>query len=177
LTPEQRALGGWAGKRSNRDERARDTGEATRRRSARAEAAAGEGERAVRQPIDLGPEQASIWQELAPHAKALGTLTEASALSFRDLCEVIAVKRAILRTVTAQGWIVASPSGEAKAHPLLVRYQGIYQRVEAGLVRFGLAPMGEEMGYGRTPADPGAPTAEGPPADPFAEFDAPGGVQ
>ena len=160
---EEKALGGWAGHRTN----------ATTRKKAVAQARAAKKKRSGPKPIDLTPEHASVWAELAPFATAQGTLTDASVMAFRDLCEAIVIKRALLRQITAEGWTVIGPSGISRAHPLLTRYQGIYQRIEAGLTRFALSPMGEEMGFGKPPAGSGVGATAPEERDPFAEFDGP----
>ena len=56
-------------------------------------------------------------------------------------------------------------AGRAKgwpANPLIARYTTLQQRVDAGMLRFGLAPAGRETG--KTPEQP---------ADPFDQFDGP----
>lgn len=149
-TTAEKQLSGWSGKRDSK----------AAQRAALKEAAAEAPVVPIPRPEALTLEQAAVWAELAPHATALGTLTPASSMAFRDLCEAIAVKRALLSQILMEGWTVGLPP---KAHPLLTRYQGIYQRVEAGFTRFGLSPMGEEMNHGAPP-----PKDE----DPFSEFDA-----
>jgi hypothetical protein len=107
----------------------------------------------VKRPHDLPKPQQDVWDELAPHALAARTLTEGTALSFRDLCEAIVVKRMMLSTILADGLTV-----DQQAHDLLPQYRGMLQRVEAGLTRFRLAPMGKEIVVA-TPVE-----------DPFEEF-------
>lgn len=155
---EDKALGGWAGKRGTQAEQHAALEHEVKQQKARADAPP------LPVPIDLSAEQAAIWAELAPHATAQGTLTTASTFAFRELCEAITVKRQLLAQILREGWTVGD-SEKPRAHPLLTRYQGIYQRVEAGLTRFALAPMGEEMNFG------GPPPAKPTDADPFAEFD------
>lgn len=157
-------LGGWASHSANAATRRADVVEAARNRRRRTRAE-------VMQPIDLSADQAAVWQELAPHATVLGTLTEVSALAFRELCEVLSLKRALLLQITSEGLVVATPRGDRKAHPLLGRYQRSHQLADVALTRFGLAPIGKEMGIGKPTAEASGP--EWP--DPFAEFDDPKG--
>lgn len=124
-------------------------------------------------PADLPAEQKAVWIALAPHALVARTLTPGTAQAFRDLCEAIVLKRALLERVQADGltYEKVSVDGagvehvELKAHPLISQHRGMMQRVEAGFTRFRLAPMGKEI----APPDP--------PADPFAEFEERGSVQ
>lgn len=101
-----------------------------------------------------------MWNDLAPQAVKEGTLTEATYLALRDLCEAIVLKAKLLRKVHDDGLTVYGPQG-LKAHPLLPQFRGLMQRVEAGLLRFKLAPMGKEIPKNEQPEDP------------FAEFDEP----
>lgn len=130
-------------------------------------------------PVGLPDEQRAIWLELAPFAAAQRTLTPEMALSFRDLCEAIALKRRMLATIEDDGLTferrhvdVQAKGAESeerieerdiKAHPLITHHRGLMQRVEAGLMRFRLSPMGKEVD---APAEDAAD-------DPFAEFDGP----
>jgi hypothetical protein len=122
---------------------------------------------AVPMPADLPADQRQVWLELAPHAREARTLTHGTAQAFRDLCEAIVLKRSMLARLEADGLtylkVTIDGSGqehtEVKAHPLLAQHRGMMQRVEAGMTRFRLSPIGKEMA-----------TSE-PEADPFAEFD------
>jgi phage terminase small subunit len=109
-------------------------------------------------PADLPLDQLALWQQLAPFALEARTLTPATALAFRDLCEAIVVKRALLAEIQKDGWTRNPVSGK-KAHPLLGHHRGMMQRVEAGMARFKLAPIGKELSDA-TPTE-----------DPFSEFD------
>lgn len=121
-------------------------------------------------PRDLPASQRDIWRDLAPHACAAGTLTEATVWAFRDLCEAIVLRRAMAAQLELDGLMVNAVKvdedsgerfslGEPKAHPLITHERGMRQRVEAGMARFNLTPMGKSV----------APKAE--PVDPFAEFE------
>lgn len=118
-------------------------------------------------PADLHPEQAAVWNELAPYACEERTLTRQTVRAFRDLCEAIVVKRAMLAKIQEDGLtyvkVTVDGSGnehsELKAHPLLSQHRGMMQRVEAGMLRFRIAPDGKVVS---------APVQE---ADPFDEFD------
>ena len=110
---------------------------------------------------------------MAPHALAQRTLTPATAWHFQELCEAIVLKRDMARILEADGLMQNRLSTkmdetgggeqvfESKAHPLIARWTALLVRVEAGLTRFRLAPMGKEL----------APVEE--PKDDFGEFDQP----
>lgn len=117
-------------------------------------------------PGNLTLDELAVWNELAPLALKEGTLTEATYLALRDLCEAIVLKRKLLRTIDDDGLTVTTLQGNKAAHPLLSQFRGLMQRVEAGMLRFKLSPMGKEI-----------PTVGGEqPADPFSEFDEPGAL-
>lgn len=107
-------------------------------------------------PADMPANQAAVWRELAPHAAAAGTLTPATAWAFAELCDVIVLKRATLSAISRQGLMV-----EGAAHPLLSRYTALQGRVESGLTRFKLLPLGKAMAVDEALKDE------------FAQFDAP----
>jgi hypothetical protein len=121
-------------------------------------------------PAELEPAVAAVWSALAPHAAHARTLTHGTATAFRDLCEAIVLRRTMLRQIAADGLTIGrrlvDDAGveylERRAHPLLTHQRNMLQRIEAGMVRYGLLPIGKPL------ADP-APAA----ADPWAEFDAP----
>jgi hypothetical protein len=112
---------------------------------------------AVAKPSDLPAGQSRVWDELAPHAISARTLVPSTVWAFRDLCEAIVLKRDMLALIESEGLTTSSlqtrmeqdGSGEQvmtpKAHPLLSRHAALMVRVEAGLTRFKLAPMGREM--------------------------------
>lgn len=121
-------------------------------------------------PADLLEDQREVWETLAPHACAARTLTVGTIAAFRDLCEAITMKRSLYDQIVADGFVcgktIRNEEGdvvavEKKAHPLLGHHRGMMQRVEAGMLRFRLSPMGKEL----TPADP--------PKDEWDEFDQP----
>lgn len=122
----------------------------------------------VEPPKDLPGEQLAIWQELAPFALEARTLAKSTARAFRDVCETIVLKRAIVAQLERDGltYQKVSVDGagvehmELKAHPLLTQLRGVMQRTEVGLTRFGLAPMGKPLAIAQTEEK-----------DPFAEFD------
>ena len=115
----------------------------------------------VERPADLPQGQAVVWDALAPHAIAAATLTQATAWAFRDLCEAIVLKRAVVSRIGRDGIMLTGGAGGA--HPLLSRHVALMVRVEAGLARFGLIPVGKAV------ADEDEPTDE------FEEFDFPAG--
>lgn len=115
-------------------------------------------------PGNLTLDELAIWNELAPLAEREGTLSDSTAIALRDLCEAMVLKRKLLRRIGDDGLVVTGADGSDRAHPLLTQFRGLMQRVEAGLIRFKLAPMGKELG---PPS-----TKEAQAADAFAEFDA-----
>lgn len=127
----------------------------------------------VPKPSDLPAGQSAVWDALSPHALAARTLTPGTAWAFRDLCEAIVLKRDMLAIIEADGLMQNRLSTkmdengggeqvfESKAHPLLAKWTALQVRVEAGLTRFRLAPMGKEL----------APAEQ--PKDEWAEFDGP----
>lgn len=112
----------------------------------------------VVRPEDLSPTTVAVWDALAPHAVDAGTLTPASAWAFRRLCEAIVLERAELARISRDGLMV-----DGEKHPLLQPHTALMTRVEMGLQRFCLIPMGKEM----------AAKAEAAQEDEFAEFDRP----
>lgn len=110
----------------------------------------------VEAPDGLPEEQRAVWAGLAPYAAALGTLTPDTALAFRDLCEAIVVKRALLAIIQTDGYTISKVTlqmdekggglqlVEPKAHPLLSQFRGLMQRVETGMARFRLTPDGKD---------------------------------
>jgi hypothetical protein len=107
----------------------------------------------VQMPADLMDEERIEWEEMAPHALAAGTLTQASAGAFRDLCELIAFRRWVLREIRAMGLteIDVSVDGAGVEHQkreknkLIAEYRGLMQRVETGRRSFKVAPIGKPM--------------------------------
>ncbi len=75
----------------------------------------------------------------------------------------------LLARINTEGWTITESAGDGdvrlKRHPLFVDHRSWQQRVEAGQMRFRLTAMGKELV---------TPTPE---ADPFDQFDDPGGVQ
>ena len=102
-------------------------------------------------PSDITKAEAVVWNELAPHACVAGTLVDGTAGGFKLLCKWVAIERALSRNREERGG---------------TKHRGAMQRVEAGMLRYRLLPMGKPM-------------VEAPvePEDPFGEFDQPGGVQ
>lgn len=119
---------------------------------------------AVEIPGGLSATERKVWRALSPHALASRTLTPATALAFRDLCEAVVMKDEIRSELRGHGGYTTEGKEGLKAHPLIAQYRTILQRVEAGLTRFMLAPLGK-------------PTAgdDDKPVDPWAEFDDEGG--
>lgn len=98
----------------------------------------------VARPLDLASAEQATWDELAPLALAERTLTPSTSTAFRHLCEAIVMRREIARTIATDGLTIDTPLG-LKAHPLLTQYRGLTQRVEAGMLRFRLSPIGKPL--------------------------------
>lgn len=110
----------------------------------------------VPMPGGMTAGQQSAWVELAPFAIAAGTLVTGTASAFRDLCEVVALRRDMLVRIGEQ-----TLTAEGDPHPLLVHERQYRLREEAGKARFALAPAGKSMAAVKADADP------------FGEFDKP----
>lgn len=113
-------------------------------------------------PGSLTLDELAEWNDLAPRAAKVGTLTDDTKFALRDLCQARVLKDRLLRKVSDHGDVVMASNGNLAAHPLLTRFTTLLQRVEAGMMRFKLAPIGKEI----------EPTGEKS-ADPFSEFDSP----
>lgn len=123
-------------------------------------------------PADLPADQRAIWDELAPLAAAKRTLTVETAPAFRDLCEAIVLKRAMLAQLTADGLTAIDVSVDGAgvehqkltAHPLITKYQTQVGRVETKQARFLLEATGKPEPAGEKPADPFDEFESGPSA-------------
>jgi len=113
-------------------------------------------------PGYLTLEELAEWQELAPLAVRQGTLTDVEVPALVDLCRERVLLVKLLRAVDRDGFTQVGSGGTVAANPLIARYTTLQQRVDAGMLRFGLAPAGRETG--KTPEQP---------ADPFDQFDGP----
>jgi phage terminase small subunit len=111
-------------------------------------------------PGSLTLEELAEWHDLAPRAARVGTLNDDTLFALRDLCQARVLKDKLLRQVVDQGTVVSGAGGNLAAHPLLARFTTLLQRVEAGMLRFKLSPMGKEIEAPKE-AD----------RDAFAEFD------
>lgn len=112
-------------------------------------------------PGSLTLDELAEWNDLAPRAFKEGTLNDSTKLALRDLCQLRVLKDRLLRRVGDDGDVVWSTGGAKAAHPLLTRFTVLMQRIEAGMVRFKLSPVGKEL-------ESAAKKTE---LDPFAEFD------
>lgn len=116
-------------------------------------------------PVTLPPEELTIaelavWNDLAPIAAKAKTLDETTRTALRDLCELIVLRKSVLRKIHDTDLVHDGEYG-LKANPLLPQYRGLVQRIEAYMTRFKLAPMGKEI----------SKPDEEKPVDGFAEFD------
>jgi hypothetical protein len=111
-------------------------------------------------PGNLTLDELAEWNDLAPLAAKQGTLTNDTQWALVDLCQARVLKTKLLRDVDRMGNVVSGAGGQLAANPLLARYTTLLQRVDAGMLRFRIAPMGKEL------------TEPKKAADPFAEFDA-----
>lgn len=119
-------------------------------------------------PVGLHGAAVAVWAELAPLAVQARTLTPETARALGDLCVAIVTRDAMAARIAEDGLTFQKVSVdgagvehvEIKAHPLIAHHRGQMQRIEAGLVRFRLCPIGKEL-----------TGPEDVPADPFAEFE------
>jgi hypothetical protein len=81
-------------------------------------------------PDDLVVDERNVWLELAPHAIANGTLTDATSLAFRLLCRNVVLERRYAVSVLDAGG---------------ANHRGMIQRIDAELLRFNLAPCGKAI--------------------------------
>lgn len=114
-------------------------------------------------PGSLSIDELIEWNELAPLAARTGELTEEKKWSLVDLCRDRVRLTQLHRDVDKYGTLVTGPNGNLVANPSLTRYTTLRQRVDAGMLRFQLAPMGRAL-----PATPPKPEDDG-----FGEFDDP----
>jgi len=101
----------------------------------------------VDRPVDLlNPAELKVWDNLAPLAFQLRTLTPATAYAFQWLC----------RTVVLEQRLAAAPLAVGGPD-----HRGIMQRLEGLMARFRILPDGKPVVVVETPKDA------------FAEFDGP----
>jgi hypothetical protein len=123
-------------------------------------------------PAGMADAAVVVWNELAPHACAERTLTPATAAAFRQLCGRIVLLELLEKQIADDGIMTDKVTlqmdekggglqqVEKKAHDLLTKCMTLMQRVDQGMLRFRLSPMGKEL----------APPEKAP-DDPFSEFD------
>jgi hypothetical protein len=117
---------------------------------------------AVAMPAGLAPEVGAVWEALAPHALAAGTLTAGTVAAFVDLCRARVERVALEAIIQADGRtsvrVSYTPAGEEvreiKAHPLIAHARAMMLRIEAGMARFQLAPVGKALAQAEAPVDP-----------------------
>lgn len=112
-------------------------------------------------PGSLTLDELAVWNELAPMAARVGTLTAETSWALVDLCRARVLETKLFRDIDRIGNLVpGAGAGTVAANPLLARFTTLRQRVENGMMKFKLSPMGKEIASdGKKPADP------------FAEFD------
>lgn len=89
-------------------------------------------------------DERQVWDWLAPHAIAAGTLTPAGAYGFSLMCRNIVLEREL----------AADPDTRGQSN-----HRGVVQRIDAELARYMLAPMGKPL------------VSQAEPEDEFAQFD------
>lgn len=114
-------------------------------------------------PGYLTLEELAEWHEIAPLAVQQGTLTAVEIPALVDLCRARVLMVKLLRAAYTDGLTQITEKGALQAHPSIARYTTLQQRVDAGMLRFGLAPAGKVTG--KEPEQP---------ADPFDQFDGAG---
>lgn len=113
---------------------------------------------ALLDPPEGLPEPAStFWRAWAPHAIERGTLDQAAAIGFRELCERYAWRRALWDRLQTLG--IAS----AEADRVLKRYEKASHLYDQSLARFKLTSFGK-------PIDGQAGKPEAPPVNPWASL-------
>lgn len=98
----------------------------------------------VSRPLDLAGQEQAVWDELEPLALAERTLTPSTTTAFKHLCEAIVLRREMAKTIALEGLTFETMFGPKK-HPLLTEFRGMTQRVEAGLLKFRLSPIGKPL--------------------------------
>jgi hypothetical protein len=96
-------------------------------------------------PADLSAAGKVVWAKLAPHAREKGTLWPETVEAFALFCRAVVLERKLSKGRSA---------GSSN-------HRGMMQRVEAGMLRFGIAPNGKPI------------VKKAAIVDPFAEFDQP----
>ncbi len=115
----------------------------------------------VARPSDLAASEQQVWDELAQRAVTERTLTPSTSIAFRHLCEGIVLRNTVFQRLMSTTEIDRLvPDGQGGLHveyikvpmletpvgqKLLTHYRGLTQRVEAGLVRFRLSPIGKPL--------------------------------
>lgn len=117
--------------------------------------------RHVPRPEDLAAALRATWDDLAPLAEFERTLTNSTTPAFRQLCQLIVERDELWAQIALEGYVLDTMLGP-KAHPLLVHHRALTQRIDAGFVRFRLAPFGKALFE-----DPNSQTK----ADRFADLD------
>jgi hypothetical protein len=120
------------------------------------------------QPAGLTPEEAAIWEKLAPHATKAGTLVPQTADAFGRLCRAMVTHARMEAQIAEDGltFVKVTVDGagqeqrELKAHPLLSRAASLDNAIKAGLKDFALNPFGKPL------VDPNAQAV-----DPFDAFE------
>jgi P27 family predicted phage terminase small subunit len=103
----------------------------------------------VTEPESLSNAASMVWQELAPIATAMGTLTVADVSAFATLCELESTRRLASRMKDAEGFMPFTVDGEDGQGPKRLQVDQVFrlERDTANALRpyyekFGLEPVG-----------------------------------
>jgi len=107
----------------------------------------------VTRPADLEPEMLEVWERLAPKAIEQRTLISSTVEAFLLLCRAVLQEKKYRETLDLEGYTIDTAMG-LKAHPLVGPQRAMMQRVEAGMVRFRLSPIGKELSVPGVSAKP-----------------------
>jgi P27 family predicted phage terminase small subunit len=98
-------------------------------------------EEAPHPPPHLDAEAAEEWERVAAAAVALGSLRVCDLPALALLAETLALARAAQRTLTAEGFLIATAAGNPKGHPAARVLVEARQHATQMLDRFGLTPI------------------------------------
>jgi hypothetical protein len=103
----------------------------------------------VNPPADITPEHRVAWDLFAGDAMKAGTLTAMTARSFVELvCVPKVMCDSLAEIIAKEGltYVKESKFGdEVKKHPLLTDLNNWHRRLDSGLAKFGIAPLGKPI--------------------------------